>query len=141
MEGSGRKSVAALSVVALVPGKPPEPPESLESAAAEVWRRVVATKPHDWFSADTFPLLAEYCRATVFAGEIAAELTRFPTIPTGKKLKRYDTLRRMQKQNGNLLAQLATKMRLAQQSRYGARGAETAARRGEGVRKPWASGE
>jgi hypothetical protein len=143
MEGSGRKSVAALSVVAMVPGQRPEPPASLIDAEMDVWRAVVATKPHDWWSADTYPLLEEYCRAVVSADQIAAELAKFKKIPTGEaRFKRFNALRTLQRQTADLLAKLATKMRLAQQSRYETRGAQTAHKKaGQGVSKPWEFGK
>src|SRR5690349_13774192 len=55
-----RKSAAALSVVAVLPGQRPEPPEDLSDVAAAVCREVVATKPHDWF-AGSLDHLAVYC--------------------------------------------------------------------------------
>lgn len=142
MEGSGRKSVAALSVVSGIPGQRPEPPGSLGESEAEVWRAIAATKPHDWWTADTFPLLEEYCRAAVSADQVAEELAKFAKIPSrGEKFRRYLALRKLQDQTARLLATLATKMRLAQQSRYETRGAQTAHKKAGGAVKPWEFGK
>jgi hypothetical protein len=143
MEGRGRRSVASLAVITSIPGQRPEPPESLAQAEADVWRAIAATKPHDWWSADTFPLLEEYCRAAISANDVAKELAKFTKIPArGERFRRYLALRKLQDQTARLLASLATKMRLSQQSRYGARGASTAHdRSGQGATKPWEFGK
>jgi hypothetical protein len=54
-------------------------------------------------------------------------------------LQRFDLLMRMQDRQGKLLATLATKMRLSQQSKYGARNAETQARSTGSAVRPWQS--
>lgn len=142
MDGRGRKSAASLAVVTPLPGQRPEPPEGLSDAESAVWRSVVATKPSDWFTADTFPLLVEYCRASIAAQQTAAALEKYTTVPTGPtKFARFLALRKLQDTQGRLLATLATKMRLAQQSKYGARGADGAARRGAQGEKPWEFGK
>jgi hypothetical protein len=137
MDGRGRKSASALAVVSAIPGQRPEPPEALSEAEADIWRRVAATKPHDWFTPDTYPLLAEYCRATVAANQIASELSKIKVVPkNGDKFRRWLALRDRQDKTARLLATLATKMRLSQQSRYTEKTADTAARRIAGSR-PW----
>lgn len=132
-----KKSAASLAVVAPVFGRP-EPPPELQPSEAEVWRSVVATKPADWFTRDTHPLLTGYCRAAVAADLIAAQVKVFDPawLATDDGLGRYNQLMKMAQRQASLLATLATKMRLAQQSKYGARGAETQSRAGAAV-KPW----
>lgn len=105
-----------------------------------MWRSVVATKPGDWFTRDTHPLLAAYCRAHMAAEVISQQIAAFDPAWMGEDsgLQRYDLLMRMADRQGKLLATLATKMRLSQQSKYGARNAETQARAGGGIR-PWQS--
>lgn len=132
-----RKSTAALAVV--TPGvRRPEPPAQLTPAESGIWTAVVSTKPGDWFTKDTHPLLIAYCRAAVASELVAAQIEAFDPswLAEDAGLQRFDLLLRMQDRQGKLLASLATKMRLSQQSKYGARGAETAARSGAGTR-PW----
>lgn len=142
MEGRGRKSVDALSVVTSIPGQRLEPPAALSEREAGVWRAIVATKPHDWFNADTIPLLMDYCRAAVAADDLAGEIRKFKKIPSGAKFARYVALRKLQDQNTRIMATLATKMRLTQQSRYTPQAASTANRRAGGdSAKPWEFGK
>jgi phage terminase small subunit len=143
MEGSGRKSAAALALVTAMPGQRPEPPTVLSESEADIWRSVVATKPHDWFTPDTFPLLEEYCRQSVQADQLAVEQARFKgKIPTHKdKFARYKAIGKMRRETAGVLLSLATKMRLSQQSRYGARAASTAHDKAGSAGKPWEFGK
>lgn len=125
----------------VIPGQRPEPPAALTEREAEVWRAVVATKPHDWFNADTAPLLMDYCRAAVTSDELASELRKFKKIPGGSRFARYIALRKLQDQNTRAMASLATKMRLTQQSRYTPQAASTANRRAGSGSKPWEFGK
>lgn len=132
----------ALAVVTSIPGQRPEPPETLSAAEAEVWRQVASTKPHDWFTADTHPLLEEYCRASVQADRIAAELAGYKRIPKkGDALRRYAWLCKQQGELRRALKALAASMRISQQARYSEKRAATAADAAGGDRrKPWEIG-
>ena len=68
-EKRGRKSGASLETVLSVSGQPARPaaPDCLTTDQAEVWQSVVGAMPADWFKAETFPLLSQYCRHTVAA--------------------------------------------------------------------------
>lgn len=96
----------------------------------DLWDAIVAEKPAGWFDAASRPLLTAYCRAVTFSDDLAAEL-----LTMGKRcLKDSDSLRRvralkdMQEKQEKLMATLATKLRLTQQSRYTPQAADTAAR-------------
>lgn len=133
-----RKSAAALAVVSHLRERP-EPPGELSADEAEVWRSIVATKPPEWFAADTFPLLTAYCRAHVAARVVAEMVGR---AQEESDAATYLRLIDAQGRISGTLCTLATKMRLSQQSRYGARGAEGAARRAEASPvKPWEFGK
>lgn len=133
----GRKPTAALTVVSL-PHRLPEPPADLTAEQVDVWKAVVATKPSDWFGPDTLPLLAAYCRACVehawISGQIDAK--KIEWLADDEGLKRYDTATRLQERQARLMTSLATKMRLTQQSQYGARGAARESGKAGGSR-PW----
>ena len=77
----GRKSAADLSLVATLPGQRPEPPEKLSDSEAELWCAVVATKPSDWFTPDTAPLLVGYCRVSAYADQLTADMAKFALAP------------------------------------------------------------
>lgn len=135
-----RKSSASLSVVTPEFGRP-EPSPDLTAEESEVWRSVVATKPADWFTRDMHPLLVAYCQGVVVARRVAYEVNDFNPdwLKEDEGLKRYDRLTKMQERQARLVANLATRMRLTQQSKYGARGAESKARAGAVAAKPWES--
>lgn len=143
MEGSGRKSVEALSVVVSIPGQRMEPPESLTEAQKATWRSVVATKPPEWFAADSAPVLIAYCKAVETHGYLSVQVETYQARKrlTGKALRAYGFLLKAQEQQARLIAVLATKMRLVQQSRYTPQSAATADRRtSNAVKKPWERG-
>jgi len=143
MEPRGRKSADAVIATAQVvhlPGKWPEPPAELTETQAQAWRAIVATKPHDWFGPDTYPLLMEYVRAIQSARVIAEAIERFDPACLLQEdgLDLFERLNRMQDAKSGTLARLATKMRLAQQSRYDKQAANGKAKSaGSPGLKPW----
>ena len=119
MKQRGRKSVSSLSVVpdgALRPAPPPE----LTASEREMWLRVVNEKPVAWFDAASSPLLVEYCRLktqidllTLCLADFTPELLREPSAAA-----RHRGFMQARDRSQKTMAMLATKMRLAQQSRY-----------------------
>ena len=136
----GRKSTASLSVVRALPGSRPEPPDELTTEQAEEWRIIVARMPADWFTRETHPLLVDLCRHIVRARVIAAKIDDFDPewLVTDAGARTYDRLCAMGERETRMMSSLATKMRLTQQSRYAAKVAHTAERKGsnEAVH-PW----
>ncbi len=141
MESRGRKSVAELSVVAVLPGQRPDPPADLSEAEGRYWREVVATKPAEWWKADTEILLKAYCRASAQHDVISAALNATPArrLKTDKGWAKYERMKKVQASTSAEVAQLATKMRLTPQSRYTAQSAATADRKASSAR-PWEFG-
>lgn len=135
-----KKSLASLSVVAPMRGHLPVPPEHLTQAQAQIWTDVVATKPHDWFGADSFPVLSDYCRAIDMDNELAAVVNDFDrsSLTTYEGIQSWKALLKMQREQQKHVAMLATKLRLTPQSRYNAKSAATANNR-VGLERPWAS--
>lgn len=138
MKQRGRKSAAQLATVTALPLRLLEAPSDLSAEEADVWAKVSATKPGEWWDAGSLPLLAQYCRATV-QSDLVADLVRtvsdnLRTDPD--ELGRYKDLRKIQAALTAELTSLATKMRLTQQSRYNAKNSDTASRKATG-RKPW----
>jgi hypothetical protein len=139
MEGRGKKSAASLSVasVSALPSRI-EPPPDLTSAQANVWRAVAATKPVEWFDADTAPLLAEYCRAAVLCDLLAVQVEA--AIAGGDPGELKAVLDMRDKESKRLLS-IGTKLRLTNQSRYTPKAADTANRRAGSGGKPWQFGK
>jgi hypothetical protein len=138
----GRKSAASLSIVSVLGNERPAPPDELTEEEAEEWRAIAGRMPHDWFTRENFPLLAEYCRHIVGARDLAKDIAAFKRFQpevrlTSEGIQRYDMLLRMADRERAAIVNLATKMRLTQQSRYRAHKAASAADRGKTVRKPW----
>lgn len=135
-----RKSAAALSVVAPLPGqKRPEPPEELTKDEAVEWRAVVDRLPADWFPRESHQLLVQYCRHVVKARVIAGLIADFEAewTATDEGLHRFDKLTMMAEREGRAISSLATRMRLSQQSRYAHKTAHAKAADPNAARKPW----
>lgn len=139
MKQRGRKSSEHLATVTAMPLRMVHPPEDLSPEECEVWSRVTATKPSEWWDAGSVPLLAQYCRAVVqselVAGLVASTGKAMLTDPD--ELGRYKELRKIQGALSGEMTSLATKMRLTQQSRYNAKSGDTASKKGGGPSKPW----
>ena len=139
MQQPGRTSSAELSVVRVSASDRPRPPERLTEDQARLWESITATKPADWFTDDTLPLLEAYCEGWL-THRMASGLMREFTpddLRVPEKLKDYASLEKIQRGAASSLAGLAQKMRLAQSARYGARGASGAHERTLKASKPW----
>lgn len=130
-----RKSVAALSVVRASPAELPPAPDDLSDAEVCLWRDIVESKPADWFGPDSLPILKEYVRAVSACDLLAAKLS---AALDGLDAGLVKFLLDMRDKEARRAASLATKLRLTQQSRYGARSADRADQRAGGKR-PWQS--
>ena len=108
------------------------PPHELTDEEVEVWAAVVQDQPADWFSPSTVPLLASYCRHVVSARRVAELIERATSHPELSVVD-YDRLLKTQRGESSALAQLATKMRVSQQSLTNHRGNKTQ----HATRKPW----
>jgi hypothetical protein len=137
MEGRGRKSTAALSVVATSLPQRMEPPQELTESQASLWREIVAGKPVEWFAADNAPLLAEYVRAVDMGNRLALEIELTLAGTADHSLK---DLLKMRDTEAKRATSIATKLRLTQQSRYTPQAAATADRKAGSGAKPWQSG-
>lgn len=139
MDQPGRKSAAELSVVRITAADRPEPPNYLTDWQQALWRSVTATKPAEWFSDDTLPLLEAYVEASLTHRNVSAAMRNF----TAEQLadedmgRQYGALGQQQARAAGVLAQMAIKMRLSQSARYGARGASGAHERTLKTAKPW----
>ena len=138
MEGRGRKSSAALSVVATSLPQRMEPPQDFTQAQADIWRGIVAGKPVDWFAADNAPLLAEYVRAVDMGNRLALEIEATLAGTADHSLK---DLLRMRDAEAKRATSIATKLRLTQQSRYTPQAAATADRKAGNGGNPWQFGK
>lgn len=107
-------------------------PHDLTDEETEVWAAVTASEAADWFSPANLPLLSQYCRHVVRARHIAEWIERAQTSPD-LQIEDYDRLLKMQQRESGAMCQLATKMRITQQSLTNHRGN----RKPQAGRKPW----
>lgn|SRR6185369_4635275 len=124
MKTRGRDSAASLEIVPFASKvaplervERPRPPADLTDDQAEEWRAVVNRMPAEWFPRETHALLADYCRHVVMARKISQLIQQSEegeTLDVGE----YDRLGRMAERESRVIASLATKMRLTQQTTY-----------------------
>jgi hypothetical protein len=82
MAQRGRKSAALLSIESVLGNERPAPPDELTEEEAEEWRAIAGRMPHDWFTRENHPLLAEYCRHIVRARDLAQDIAKFKRFPS-----------------------------------------------------------
>ena len=108
--------------------KPP-----LNDEETEIWVKVVSSEPADWLGVSQAPILAQYCRHVVHARRIGELLEKMLSDSTST-VKDYDRLLRMQERESRMIASLACKMRITNQSTINQRGNK---RMTLAARKPW----
>jgi|GEM_PF-640041 len=136
----GRKSKASLTVIShggIISTARPNAPVTLTKEQTVEWKEIVDRMPADWFTRETWPLLAQYCRHIVVAYRMAQLIEQEETSDDPLDLGRYDQLLRMQTRETTSLARLATAMRLTQQAKYTAKAAGTASKNAGTGKKPW----
>ena len=134
----GRASAASLAVVpTLALASRPEPHRSLSAAESAHWRAIVQSLPADWFRPGDQPLLAAYCSACAQHEEATRQLAEQSLLLETGGRKYKNPLLTIQHAGAMLMATLATKLRLTQSSRYGARTADTAAKNAQTGKRPW----
>lgn len=132
----GRQSASAISVISgggIETVRRPEPPSDLTDEQTEEWRAVVNRLPADWFPRETLPLLAQYCRHVV-SGRRVAQLIERAEAAEDFDVDTYDKLLKMAERESRIMASLATKMRISQQTQY-----DKSKKRGTIASKPWES--
>lgn len=122
-----RKSAASLSVVPVIGTQTalrPRPPADLPAAAKGVWEATTGARLAAYFDAASLPLLEAYCRAVAEHRRLMTLVERMdPATDAGD----YCKLARIADAHAARISQLATRMRLSQQSRTDSRGAGRAA--------------
>jgi hypothetical protein len=112
-----------------------------------IWVDIAASLPHDWFPADTHPLLVLLVRHIVYSNILATEIdaVRGKLREVERWSVEYDKWRADLSQllkshaiQSERISQVATKLRLTNQSRLQARGGDQNRRTVSGtVDKPW----
>lgn len=124
MQQRGRKSAAALAIVPMaeLAATRPAPPDYLPSMAQAIWREVTGSRPAAYFDRASLGLLEVYCRSLAEHRRLATRIEALdPEADDYAKLVRLADIQAAR------VAQMATRMRLSQQSRTDSRGAGRAA--------------
>lgn len=128
-----KPSTASLSVIPVTALQRLSVPTDLTDAEAGLWRKVVDSKPADWFGEDTAPLLKEYVRAAMMCDRLDEAMRA-----KSGDVSELKSLLQMRDLESKRATTLATKMRLTPQSRYTPQAASTANKKASGAR-PWQS--
>ncbi len=120
-----------LTVVQFTPA-PVDVPAHLNKEEAAIFRDVVKAMPEGWFRADTIPLLIEYARAVDACNHLARRRHEGEF-----ELRDMVVLLAAHDKQARLVAALATKMRLSQQSRILPQTAGVAVANKPPADKPW----
>ena len=135
MAKSGPKTYAQRQADgAIIPGARAPAPTDLEPEMVELWRDIVNRLPADWVTAETKPLLKEYCRHASYADRFAEDIVKVRATLDDlegssrrdkEALKAFETgtahLHELHRAHGfqtDRLIILATKMRFTVQSKY-----------------------
>ena len=138
MQQRGRKSAVALATGSLVTRQArPSVPLELTPEQGDEWQRIVDAMPADWFSVENEPLLIQYVRHRIEARRIA-QLIDQTCAADELDVPAYTELLKAQNRETASIKAMAASMRLSQQAKYGARAADTAARK-RTVARPWES--
>ena len=95
-------------------GSVPEPPRHLSKEAAEIWRKIAASKPVDWFDDGAMALLEDYCAAVLDARYVNDRLEK--ARATDDEPDDHKSLRKQAALSSTRLIGLATKLRLSVQA-------------------------
>lgn len=121
MKTRGRTSAAATEIMAVAAPleriQRPDAPYDLTDEQTQEWWAVVNRMPADWFPRETHALLADYCRHVVMARRVA-QLIKQAESSESLDVVEYDRLGKMAERESRVIASLATKMRLTQQTTY-----------------------
>lgn len=119
MQQRGRKSAEKLSVVAGTIDGRPKPPSELTDEQQEIWNRVVASEAADFFrTAAVQQGLARYCVHMAEVAWIDGQIADAKKPRSDCTLEDVDRLMKMRARETGAAVQLATKLRLTNQSRY-----------------------
>jgi hypothetical protein len=119
---AAERSMIATSTVPEVDARP-DPVKSLNKREAEIWRAVVKSMPPNWFPLHTHTLLEMYCKQ-VSDQEYLDEL--MAAAKKAKNEQEWKSCYQLRLESAKVITSLATKMRLAQQSSYDYKRADTA---------------
>ena len=117
-----------------------EPPEGMPERQAKIWQAVVKGEPPAFINSGTSQgLLQEYCRHRAVVDEVSELIDEFPreALIEPKGMHRYEWLLKVRRVEAKAAMEIATKLRLTNQSRWQPQSAAIAAEAESSERSPW----
>ena len=139
-EKRGRQSAAALAVVREDTNlsRLPEPPSHLSPMQSQLWRIVVGTKPADWFTEDTHPILEAYCQHAASAQCLSEKISALEYSGEAfSEIEEYERLLKMRDRETKAAEARARSMRLTHQARWQPATAAAKSKDGGAQKRPW----
>jgi hypothetical protein len=145
MNKRGRKSAVEAGLVVIKgnfdKGRP-DPPDDLTDEQKATWRSIAGSEPKDFLATAALQsMLKDYCRARSEIERLSRIIAYFQDdwIKPEEGARRLQLYLRMRNEESKRATDLATKMRLTNQSRYTPQAAATASRNTLSGPKPWES--
>lgn len=114
-----RKSKASLEVVQVtVLDHRIQPPDNLTKRQKEIWIKIVSSRPHDWFTKDIEGLLTAYVESIASHERLSEKINEIESGKVLLELQEEKCIYEMRCKQASLMQNLATRMRLTNQSRY-----------------------
>jgi hypothetical protein len=144
MRQRGRRKSAELTVLPGGLGTRIGPPPGLSDGQKAIWREIIADEPAEFFAtAATRRLLADYCRHAELADRLSTRIDILmasddaDVLETSKSIAYLENLTKVRDRELRAGNEKLTKLRLTNQSRYGARVAANRGDRAPKGNKPW----
>ena len=115
-----RKSAAALATITPISDHRPPPPDELSDEQKAEWQAIVGRMPSGWFPRETHGLLVAYLRHWATGRFLSRQIEAFDPEWTcsDEGFQRYTAWLTLRVKETKTAADLATKLRLTNQSRY-----------------------
>lgn len=118
----------------------PDAPDDLTEAQASIWTATVESEGPEFFNTAALrELLKDYCRHKVTAAALTEQVEKYDatSVMAPDVAQTFDRVTKMRDRETKAAADLATKLRLTNQSRYTPKAAATAAKNATVSKKPW----
>ena len=115
-----RKSAAALATITPITDSRPPPPLELTEEQQTEWQAIVGRLPSGWFARETHGLLVAYLRHWSTHRFLSKQVEAFNSAWFAEDggFERYSSWLGLRAREGKAMGDLATKLRLTNQSRY-----------------------
>lgn len=117
----------------------PEPLAELTAKQAHEWRVIVNRMPPNWFTAETWPILANLCRHIVNSNDISKAMQELSDDLLDDDVRaQYNQLANMLQRESRTIATLSGRLRLTPQSRFESYHAAAEVKHHASIgRRPW----